>query len=63
MDNGDVAHESISNFLVSLNNNNKIGNSNDDVPSDEVVTVCKDCGNLFFLFDNVIAILNKKRGS
>ena len=62
MKNRDVSHDSMNNYLVSINNNNKIVNFNDDVFKNEVVTVCKDYGNLFFLFDNVFDIVNKKRG-
>ena len=47
MDNVDAEHESISNYLVSLNNNNKIVNSNDDVSNKELVTVYKYHVNLF----------------
>ena len=50
MKNGDVAYDSASNYLNNLNNNNKIGNHNDDISTNEVVTVCKYYGNLFFLF-------------
>ena len=63
MKNGDVVNDSIRNFLVNLNNNNKIGHSNDGMSINEVVIVREDYGNLFCLFDNVLDIVNKKRGS
>ena len=62
MKNGDVMHNDICNYLVNLNNNYKVGNSNDHVYNDELVTTCRDNGNLFCLFDNVFAIINKKEG-
>ena len=34
---------------MDLNNYNKIGSANDDWSNNELVTVCKDCGNLFCL--------------
>ena len=60
MKNGDVAHNDICNYLVNLNNNHKIGNSNNYVSNDELVTTCRYHGNLFYLFDSFFLLLIKR---
>ena len=61
--NGDVACNGICNYLVNLINNHKIGNSNDHASNDELVTTCRDYGNLLCLFDNVLLLSIKERHS
>ena len=56
-------HNEICNCLVNLKINHKIGNSNYCISNDELVTMCRDCGKLFYLFYNVFAIINKMRHS
>ena len=62
MKNGDVMCNDICNYLVNLDNNHKICNSNDCVSNDELVTTCRDHGNLLCLFEFFL-LLSIKRGT
>ena len=60
MNNGDFMYNEVCNYLVNLKNYQKIGNSNDYVSNEELVTTCKDYGNLYCVFDNIFLLSTTK---
>ena len=57
---GDIACEDTSSYLINENNDDKLGNTHGIITKDKISRACKDCGNLFCLFNNVFYVLNKK---
>ena len=61
MSKGNETFSEIADFFWKLNDENKIGNSNDKITNDEIRTISNDHGNLLCLFDKVFSIVNSKR--